>query len=320
MKKKLALCFIMALMGILVMSVALAEGVCAHSNTRVEADASSHRIVCSDCGAVLWSEGHYANCTARGVCGYCGTAYAGDEVVHGASRYDTTAVAHWVICAACGETVYEEEHYSWCDAIGACAVCGAGYAGDNVRHKDANMSMAFDEFDHWYVCVVCGGTTAPVGHYASAQNPNVCGACGTAMPGQGTLKQGADGRFYYYGANGEIDRSFSHPAFSFQGGKFMIVKGVLDTTANGVVYMSGADFYFYAGGQVQEVSRLAEYTGSWFLLSKGKVNQGYTGLYEYDNELFLITEGRLRSDFTGIWDDSKLGEVEIVKGQVAGVG
>ena len=134
-------------------------------------------------------------------------------------------------------------------------------------------------------------------------------------PSLPTLKQADDDKFYYYGSNGEIDTTYNDPAFEFEGGKFIVVEGRVATEISGLQTMYGTEFYFYAYGQVQEVTRLVEYGGKWFVVEKGKFNPNFTGLYDYDGSHFLVTDGWLRDDYTGPWTENGV-TYQITEGQV----
>ena len=56
-----------------------------------------------------------------------------------------------------------------------------------------------------------------------------------------------------------------------EGGKFLVVDGVLVNNASGVITMDGQVFYFYAYGMVQNVSQLALYDNEWFVVREGMV-------------------------------------------------
>ena len=93
----------------------------------------------------------------------------------------------------------------------------------------------------------------------------------------------------------------------FNGGKFYVKDGVLDTTANGVKAdwtQEPVVFYFCANGQVQtQHVGLAEYDGEWFYITDGKVQTEMNKFVEYDGGLFAVAAGRIVKEYSGLMQD-----------------
>lgn len=115
----------------------------------------------------------------------------------------------------------------------------------------------------------------------------------------GLAYDAADGKYKYYDENGEVDTDYVGMV-AYGGGLFIVNKGEVDTSVNGVG-LPGDTFYFFANGQVQTgKAGFAEYDGEWFVLTnEGTLNIKYNGLYEYDGGLFWVAAGQ-KTHYTGL--------------------
>ncbi|MBP3296580.1 MAG: hypothetical protein J6M27_08360, partial [Lachnospiraceae bacterium] len=94
----------------------------------------------------------------------------------------------------------------------------------------------------------------------------------------------------------------------YDGGKFYVTNGKIDTTKNGVVIdpHSAPDYvwYFLANGQVQmQHTGLAEYDSEWFYIEKGKVATDMNAFVDYDGGKFAVGAGRIISEYSGLMQD-----------------
>ena len=127
-----------------------------------------------------------------------------------------------------------------------------------------------------------------------------------ASSGEGTMKQGTDGDFYYY--HGDSIAEDINGFVDYDGSKFFQVKGKVDKNANGLVQdlIYKKDWYFCANGQVQtQYTGLAEYDGEWFYVKQGKLDTTLAAYVEYDGGLFLVGAGRIMNEVNGLVQDPK---------------
>jgi len=90
----------------------------------------------------------------------------------------------------------------------------------------------------------------------------------------------------------------------YDGGRFFVRDGVLDTELNGLNAFLGV-WYFLAQGQIQDrYTGLALYDGECFLIVNGVLEQSFNGLLNYDGADFLVSAGRIRYDVSGLWNYS----------------
>ncbi|MBR3103637.1 MAG: leucine-rich repeat protein [Lachnospiraceae bacterium] len=111
---------------------------------------------------------------------------------------------------------------------------------------------------------------------------------------------------WVYVENGKQNTEFEGYV-DFDGAKFYVKDGVLDTKANGVKADWSQDpvvFYFCSNGQVQtQHVGLAEYDGEWFYIQDGKVQTDMNKFVEYDGGLFAVAAGRIVSEYSGLMQD-----------------
>ncbi len=81
------------------------------------------------------------------------------RAVHtGTDLYGKDGVNHWLLCDACGCTMYTASHSISCKDSAHCEVCGADYSGGSVSHYGDNNWYGNAE-DHWCFCTECGEQT-----------------------------------------------------------------------------------------------------------------------------------------------------------------
>ena len=115
----------------------------------------------------------------------------------------------------------------------------------------------------------------------------------------------ANGEWGCY-VEGQRNDSYSGYA-NYDGGKFFVTNGKIDTSVNGVKIDGNADplvWYFCANGQVQtQHIGLALYDGEWFYVENGKVATDMNAFVEYDGGLFAVGAGRIISEYSGLMQD-----------------
>ena len=117
------------------------------------------------------------------------------------------------------------------------------------------------------------------------------------------LVKGEDGKWYYY--KNDVWQSEYTGFVTFQGGQFWVTEGVVDTSLNGLINCPGDKWLFFAQGQVQKVTQMAEYAGQWFMIKNGELDVSANGLYDYDGGKFAFAAGRLLKETNGIWQNPK---------------
>ena len=144
--------------------------------------------------------------------------------------------------------------------------------------------------------------------------------------GNNSIVKDASGKLVYY-KDGEMQSNYSGMVYAddnwyyvekgyvsenktgfadYQGSKFVVVKGMLETNANGLVQDpdNEADWYYCAAGQVQtQYTGLAEYNGAWFYINKGKLDTTLADYVEYDGGLFYVAAGRIMKEVNGLAKD-----------------
>ncbi len=106
----------------------------------------------------------------------------------------------------------------------------------------------------------------------------------------------------------------------YEGGKFLVVDGVLENTANGLVQDPDHpdDWYFLSSGQAQtQYTGLALYDGEWFYVDKGRLDTKIAAYIEYDGGVFYVGAGRILSEVNGLAQDPNGGDwYYLANGQV----
>ena len=118
------------------------------------------------------------------------------------------------------------------------------------------------------------------------------------------FRQDEQGIFCYY-----VDGIFQKDTSGFvdwDGSKFFLVNGKVDSSANGLVNDINhlEDWYYCAVGQVQtQYTGLAQYDGKWFYINKGKLDTTLADYVEYDGGLFFVGAGRIMTEVNGLAKD-----------------
>ncbi|MBP3295983.1 MAG: glycoside hydrolase family 9 protein, partial [Lachnospiraceae bacterium] len=159
------------------------------------------------------------------------------------------------------------------------------------------------------------GTTPTEG---PVEEPSVTPAANPTEPSTGTptpvptesnysdieLKPGEDGAYYAY-RNREVATDLNG-FVDWDGSKFFLVNGKVDTAANGLVQdlINLSDWYFCSMGQVQtQYTGLAEYNGEWFYVKNGKLDTKMAAYVSYDGGLFFVGAGRIMTEVNGLAKD-----------------
>lgn len=142
-------------------------------------------------------------------------------------------------------------------------------------------------------CKDCGahgeysGYTAPT----NATDPTQPTKNGLQLEEDGTVQLYVDGK-----------PSTASGVYAYNGGRFAVVNGKVDTSINGAVVTSATECLFFANGQVQEsYTGLAEYNGQWFVVKAGKVDTAFNGLFAHDGGTFVVAAGRVVKELNGLW-------------------
>lgn len=156
-----------------------------HVSTREGYDDVEHWTVCDYCGEYLSRSEHYAFCDDPNHCHGCGIDFVG-EVGHDGYEWHHDKNAHWAICIACGEKIFEEGHCAECNNrdAGVCSVCGEPYTGDNLAHvlpSGQGLTLEYDELQHWWRCPTCHEKAFAKDHFTDEGDPEgICTGCGMA--------------------------------------------------------------------------------------------------------------------------------------------
>lgn len=101
-----------------------------------------------------------------------------------------------------------------------------------------------------------------------------------------------DGAWKLYDEKGNVRTDYIG-LYEFQGSKFMVNKGVVDTSVNGAGSPVPGIWYFFSQGRIcHEFSGLAEYNGEWFVVESGILNIRYNGLYNYNGGKIWVAAGQ----------------------------
>lgn len=131
------------------------------------------------------------------------------------------------------------------------------------------------------------GNTAPT----NATDPTKPTKNGLQLEEDGTVQLYVDGK-----------KSDASGVYAYDGGRFIVINGKVDTSINGAVVTSATECLFFANGQVQEsYTGLAEYNGQWFVVKAGKVDTAFNGLFAHDGGTFVVAAGRVVKELNGLW-------------------
>ncbi len=144
-----------------------------------KADEDYHWFYCHDCGyEESYKEKHLRWCNEE-ACYRCGSYYAGDNLMHVNSIYESDGDEHWFSCASCGYESESEMHWRWCDEQ-ECLDCGASYTGDWMIHSNE----VFERNENY-----CKSSCSACGYYTEWEehcrwcNENSCANCGQIYTG-----------------------------------------------------------------------------------------------------------------------------------------
>ncbi len=128
--------------------------------------------------------------------------------------------------------------------------------------------------------------------------------------------------------DGQWDLSYDSKtmgAYPYEGESYMVASGVVNQTANGLLYTGdAAGWKFLAAGKVvRNNAGLVMYRDEWFWIDdEGSCDENYRAIVNWKHSDFLVYDGRLRTDFTGFVCDPIFRDkwYHIENGQVWGDG
>ena len=117
------------------------------------------------------------------------------------------------------------------------------------------------------------------------------------------FQKNEDGKYLYY-VDGKFQENVSG-LVEYAGRKYLVEKGVLCDSVNGVTLVGNEAFYFFANGVLQShYTGLAMYDGQSFYLVNGKVDLNVNGLVPYNGGIFVFAAGRLVKEANGLYLDT----------------
>lgn len=145
----------------------------------MEYDQNYHWAVCEDCGEVVERTTHWSTCVDPTTCYMCGASDVNmeDAVGHQVDIGKADENGHEVVCVDCGMS-YVEPHYATCQQPDKCISCG--YIGGviEIEHSyNRNEPAGFDQYEHWFICAVCGEEANRGMHATVCDKPNYCTIC-----------------------------------------------------------------------------------------------------------------------------------------------
>ena len=99
----------------------------------------------------------------------------------------------------------------------------------------------------------------------------------------------------------------------FNGGKFIVTDGVVQTQVNGLwqnekVFGGDDEWYYFADGQAQtQYTGLVQYDGQWFYVTEGRLDTALAAVVDYDGGKFLVAAGRILKEVSGLAQDPATG-------------
>ncbi len=128
-----------------------------------------------------------------------------------------------------------------------------------------------------------------------------------AFAGSATLKQDADGNWWYYN-NDKLDTT-KDGMVDYNGGLFVVIDGLVRKDFMGmchVEFLNVDKWYFFSQGQVQkDWNGFAEYDNHWFYLNKGELASNANGFYQYGEGLFLVAAGQIKAEYSGLYQNTQ---------------
>lgn len=114
------------------------------------------------------------------------------------------------------------------------------------------------------------------------------------------IKQGPDGKLYYFKNNKEID---TKKTGVFVSGKYLyfVKKGVVDTTFNGLSKYKNSQYYFQNGVCKKNYTGVIVNKGSKFYVKKNKLDLKFTGVAAYNKTVYYFSKGAIDKGKTGIF-------------------
>lgn len=235
-------------------------------------------------------------------CFNCGAAEGEPEVIPALGHdfsVDMPDEAVAPTCTTVGKTV---KKCSRCDAREETEVAMVEHTLENVPATEPTASKAGNK--EYQICTVCNKAFDTTG---AEINP-----ADMVIAPEGGLSD-EDGTFKYYDQAGEVMTSYSG-LVDFEGGKFFVRNGILDTNVNGVQSPDAKTFYFFANGQICDgANGFAEYDGQWFVIKEGVLQTGFNGLFEYMGAKFWVAAGQ-KTNYTGLMKTEE-GWLYLVEGQ-----
>lgn len=235
-------------------------------------------------------------------CSVCGAAEGEPEVIPALGHdfsVDMPDEAVAPTCTTVGKTV---KKCSRCDAREETEVAMVEHTLETVPATEPTASKAGNK--EYQICTVCNKAFDTTG---AEINP-----ADMVIAPEGGLSD-EDGTFKYYDQAGEVMTSYSG-LVDFEGGKFFVRNGILDTNVNGVQSPDAKTFYFFANGQICDgANGFAEYDGQWFVIKEGVLQTGFNGLFEYMGAKFWVAAGQ-KTNYTGLMKTEE-GWLYLVEGQ-----
>lgn len=211
-------------------------------------------------------------------------------------------MAEEAVAPTCDEAGKTVKKCSRCDAREETEVAALGHTLETVPATEPTASKAGNK--EYQICTVCNKAFDTTG---AEINP-----ADMVIAPEGGLSD-EDGTFKYYDQAGEVMTSYSG-LVDFEGGKFFVRNGILDTNVNGVQSPDAKTFYFFANGQICDgANGFAEYDGQWFVIKEGVLQTGFNGLFEYMGAKFWVAAGQ-KTNYTGLMKTEE-GWLYLVEGQ-----
>ena len=138
-----------------------------------------HTLLCIYCNWLISDIDHFDTCLEPGVCAECGATDVNFyDTRHGDININFDPEKHYDVCTDCNETIWEGEHYTYCNDTTVCDYCGLEGAvfADNYHYGPTHYEST--ETEHRQICEECGQVAATDVHRAWCDQPEVCAECG----------------------------------------------------------------------------------------------------------------------------------------------